>query len=219
MRTRAMELRAEGKTYAEIQRILGRRIPKSTLSYWCKDVVLPFYYQKKVQELVRKGSSRGRARAIIANQEKYERIRSEVRRKSLRYAKSIQNQDVARIALAVLYLGEGAKWPSFRGLALGSSDPYIVRLYINLLNRCYAIPRERMRARIVYRADQDIQALQRFWAKETGFNDSQFYKTIPDYRSKGVRTRKNEYKGVCTIYCAGTEIQLELDGIARSLLG
>jgi len=35
----AIQLRKEGKSYSEVSKILC--IPKSTLSYWFKDIILP----------------------------------------------------------------------------------------------------------------------------------------------------------------------------------
>jgi hypothetical protein len=71
-----------------------------------------------------------------------------------------------------------------------------------------------LKCRISYRADQDLNELQKFWASITGINIDKFYKTKPDPRTVGKPTRKSDYKGVCAIYCAGSRIQLELQVIA-----
>ena len=42
-------LRKNGKTYSEIINSIGTKIPKSTLSNWCKDVILPLWYEEKIK--------------------------------------------------------------------------------------------------------------------------------------------------------------------------
>ena len=128
-----------------------------------------------------------------------------------------QSRDVAKIALAMLYLGEGAKRRSHRGLMLGSSDPLIATLYIALLERCYDIRKANLKCRISYRADQNIDALENYWSHITGIPRKNFYKTIPDPRTSGKKTIKHNYHGVCVITCRGTDVQLELEQITHLL--
>ncbi len=118
----------------------------------------------------------------------------------------------------MLHLGEGAKWKSHRGLMLGSSDPDIIRLYIKLLKICYGKKNTDMRCRISYRADQDINELETYWSKITNISRSNFYKTRPDPRTVGKPTKNKDYKGVCVITSSGTDIQLELESIAKIIL-
>ncbi|MCH7604568.1 hypothetical protein IID24_01040 [Patescibacteria group bacterium] len=133
-------------------------------------------------------------------------------------ASLLRNREVAKIALALLYVGEGAKWRSHRGLHLGSSDPDIVAIYLKLLERCYGISKERLRARIIHRADQNIDSLTKYWSSLTGMPRKHFYKTKPDPRTIGKKTTKKDYRGVCVISGGGTEVQLELDIIAGMFL-
>jgi len=48
IRKRVEILRNGGKTYREIQKKLGVRIPKSTLSFWCKNIDLPNGYADQI---------------------------------------------------------------------------------------------------------------------------------------------------------------------------
>lgn len=118
----------------------------------------------------------------------------------------------------MLYLGEGAKLKSHRGLMLGSSDPRIIRLHIKLLAACYRIAREKLKCRISYRADQDLNTLQKYWSEITGIPLETFYKSKPDPRTIGKPTKCLDYKGVCVVMCSGTSIQLELDIITDIIL-
>lgn len=133
-------------------------------------------------------------------------------------SQKLQDKDVLKMLLAVLYFGEGAKWKSHHGLMLGSSDPNLVCLYINLLRECYGINSKSLKCRVSYRADQNINSLQRYWSRVTSIPISNFYKTIPDPRTIGRPTRRKEYKGVCVIMCGGTHTQLELEMIPKIIL-
>ncbi len=127
----------------------------------------------------------------------------------------LKDKNIKKIALAILYLGEGNKWKSHRGLMLGSSDPDIINLYIKLLKSVYDIPKSAMRVQVLHRADQNFTSLVSFWSETIGLPKEYFYKSKPDPRTIGKPTKNKNYKGVCVISCAGTKIQLELDIVAR----
>lgn len=218
IREKAKKLRAQGKTYSEIQKDLKRTISKSTLSYWSRGISLPQSYFDRVQLLSAEGAARGRKIALVTNRVKRKRYLASLTKRSEYIAPLLKSKDVAKIGLSMLYLGEGAKWKGHRGLHLANSDPDIVRIYIMLLQKCYGIPKEKLRAKITYRADQNLTSLITFWSRVTGIPKHHFYKTIPDPRTVGKKTKRKEYRGVCAIVCGGTEIQLELDIIARMFL-
>lgn len=126
----------------------------------------------------------------------------------------MQDKRVAKIALAMLYLGEGAKWKSTRGLRLGSSDPKIIVDYLELIDLCFGIERSRVRCRVQHRADQNSSNLIEYWSRITKIPKEQFYPSYVDKRTIGKITTKVDYKGVCSIMSPGTDIQHELSVIA-----
>jgi hypothetical protein len=148
------------------------------------------------------------------NKQIFEDKLAEMRVNSRYVTELIDNNEVAKIALAMLYLGEGAKWRSRRGPQLGSSDPRIITIYVHLLEKCYGIKKEMIRCMVQHRADQNGEELLRYWAKVIGIPATQFYPSYFDKRSVGKPTKRSDYKGVCAISCPGTHIQLELDIIA-----
>lgn len=211
-------MRSEGKTYSEILKIIESSIPKSTISSWCNNIKLPKWYQDKINELNKSSLMKAQKISRAVNNAKRERIISEIVKKAKIITESLKDKDILKVILAILYLGEGAKWKSHRGLSLGSSNPTIIKLYIRLLRLCYGISIKSLRCRISYRADQNINDLQKFWSHVTSINVKNFYKTIPDPRTIGRPTRKKDYNGVCVITCAGTHIQLELEAIPDFIL-
>jgi len=210
-------LRSDGRTYSEIKNILGISIPKSTLSDWCRNVKLPDWYNKKIKQLNKKSLNKAQKIAWASNRKKREDFLKSIKSEAINIISRLDESNL-KIILAMLYLGEGAKWREHSGLMLGSSDPNIILLYILLLNKCYGIKLQELKCRICYRADQNIKKLESFWSKLTGIPLSNFYKTKPDPRTIGKKTLKKEYKGVCVITCKGTNIQLELEQIAFLLL-
>ena len=211
-------MRRQGKTYGEIRLAVNRQIPKSTLSNWCKNVILPNEYNERLKKIIAKNSEKSRAYALVINKIRREKYLQSIIEKEKRLAIKLRDKDVAKIALSMLYLGEGAKWKGHSGLFLGSSDPDIILLYILLLAKCHGIKSNQLRCRIGYRADQNIRKLERYWSHVTKIPIRNFYKTKPDPRTKGKKTRKVDYKGVCVITCAGARIQLELEALAKLFL-
>ncbi len=214
----AREFRSQGKTYAEIMKSLKISVPKSTISGWCSDVKLPSWYQQKIDQLNKKSFSKAQKMAWASNKIKRERLINEIISKVSNITEKIKDRDVLKVILSVLYLGEGTKWKTHRGLILGNSDPGTIKLYIKLLNVCYGIKSNQLKCRISHRADQNLKSLERYWSNITGVPKSNFYKSIPDPRTVGKPTKRKDYKGVCVIHCAGTHIQLELEAIPRIIL-
>ena len=217
IREKVRKLRSKGKTYTEIRQALDLSMPKSTLSNWCQGVILPNWYTTKIRELNRKSFKKAQVMAWASMRRKRELFLNKVRREAKKVIKKL-NLENLKIVLAMLFLGEGAKWKGHSGLLLGSSDPQIILLYITLLERCYKIKSNQLKCRISYRADQNIRELENYWSNVTGIPEENFYKTKPDPRTVGKKTEKNDYKGACVVTCAGSYIQLELEEIAKILL-
>lgn len=206
-----------GYTFAEIQEAIGIPIAKSSLSYICKNVQLPAGYYAKVKLLNANHLNSVRESALKRNREIYRR-RSEAAHMTANSLVDTLDPAAIKISLAMLYLGEGSKWPSFRGLQLGSSSPLIIKLYVRLLTNCYGILPTALHARIQCRFDQDASNLLEYWSTVSGVPADRFYKTYADTRTQGKPTKRNDYKGVCVIIGGSTEAQLELAAIAEALL-
>ena len=217
LKEKVLKLRKEGKTYSEIRSEVKTPIPKSTLSNWCRKVILPYWHKKRITELNNRSLVKAQSIAWARNKQIREDFLEKVKREAVTILRNF-NQEGLKMALAMLYLGEGAKWRGHSGLLLGSSDPELILLYISLLEKCYYIKPNQLKCRISYRADQDIRKLEKYWSGVTKVPLKNFYKTKPDPRTKGKKTQKVDYKGVCVITCAGAKIQLELEMFVKLLL-
>lgn len=208
------KLRSKGKTYGEINRTLHTNVAKSSLHWICKNTPLPVEYQEKITKLNIQNLGIARATSIAIRQAKREKILKQVKQINTPIAPRIQEMNTAKIALAFLCLGEASKSTNRHTFSLGSANPKIVTLFIELLDKCFHINRQKIRCTVQCRADQNALQLIRFWAGHTGIPVSQFYKSQIDKRTIGKPTRKSNYHGVLNVYYADKKIQLELESLA-----
>lgn len=212
LKQKAISLRKSGKTYSEIIQRLNFIVPKSTLSGWFKNIKLSETQNKRIKEKILKGWAKARRVAIETNKIKRERYLKGVEERILHLTDKLKNKDTAKIALAMLYLGEGSKDPR-RGLMFGNSNPTVIKLFLKLLRYCYKIDENKFRCTVQCRADQNTKALEIFWSKITKISPAKFYKTQIDYRTVGKPSKKVEYKGVCRINYFSNDIAYELKDI------
>jgi hypothetical protein len=209
LKEKVKKFRKKGKTYSEIQKSLGIAIPKSTLSYWCSNIKLPKEYQDRIQKIILKNAHKGRATALIVNRIKREKYLKSVADRNKHLARLLENKDIAKIALAMLYLGEGSK--KQRGfMTFANSDPFIISLFLSSLRYCYNIDESKFRCTLMCRADHKIKKLEKFWSQVTKIPLSQFYKARSDARTIGKPSKKPDYKGVCCIDYFSADLFIEL---------
>lgn len=211
-----LRLRNEGYTYNEINQTINKTISKSTLSYICSNILLSPEQKRRIHELNLESLKNARSKARIVHETIFQNRLTAISDKAAKVVKGCEhNVETAKLALATLYLGEGSKWASYRGLALGSANPDIILIYIKLLEICYGKSIDDFKLRVQYRADQNLSELEDYWSALTGISRTNFYKSTPDMRTKDKPTTNGSYKGVCVASCSGTDIQLELAAIAK----
>ncbi len=210
-------LRSEGTTYGEIQKILRRTIPKSSLSYICKNIALPEEYTSRIKALNNLSLNKGRRIALMINKIRRENFLESIKKNNSPIAQRIHTDYVGKIALAMLCLGEASKYNprTSRTFSLGNSDIRIILLFLELLRQCFAFDGEKIRATVQCRADQNVADLETYWQKATGIPKHLFYKSLIDPRTKGKPTIKSDYHGVLRINYFDTKVQLELECLAN----
>ena len=208
-------LRSLGKTYTEINTDLRVRLPKSTLSYLCKRVLLPIEYTSKLEMINKRNRERGRLIAAKTNKIKREKFLNKLDKVNKPIAKTIYDKKTAKIVLSALCLGEASKHSTGGPFSLGSSDPRIITIFLNLLKYCFNFDPKKLRLTVQCRADQNTEKLEKFWSKVTGFPKSSFYKAQVDKRTAGKPTKKKDYMGVLRIDYFDTRVQLELESLAN----
>lgn len=212
-REKAIKLRKQGGTYGEINKALGVKIPKSTLSYWCSGILPSRLQRLKIKMNADKNIHKGRQAAFAVNKLRREKYLQSIDARIAHLAKTMDREDVKKIAAAMLYLGEGSKVRST--IAFGNSNPDIIKLFLRLLRSTYTIDEKKFRCTILCRADQNITRLEKFWIKTTKIPHAQFYKTRIDPRTVGKPSRKPSYMGVCVIDYFSADLFIELTKIGR----
>jgi hypothetical protein len=215
IKKRAMELRVEGKTYTEINEILKTKISKSTMSFWFKNTPLPQGYQRKIEEYSKYNIKKAQKMAFFANKIKRENYLNSIVERNKHLATILNDVNIAKVALSILYLGEGTKNLKRGSVRFGNSDPFVIDLFLKLIKKCYIVNQEKFRGTVLCRADQDIKSLETFWSKLTGIPLKQFYKARIDSRTIGKPTKKLEYKGVLVIDYFSADVFLDLMSIPK----
>jgi hypothetical protein len=213
---RAIALRRSGKTYTEIQDYLKINVPPSTLCVWFKQIS---FSPEEKERIALRGKERIRTGSVKASVN-----RKLIKEKHLKdicndnaYLKDLlDNKDVAKICIAILYLGEGSKRAK-GSLCFGNSNPEIIKLFLRLLRKCYPVDEKKFRCTIQHRADQDAETLKLFWSNATHIPLTQFYGYKPDKRTIGFPTKKVDYKGVCRIDYLSTAVYNEVQTMAGLL--
>lgn len=216
LKPEAISFRKQGKSLPYIHTKLG--IPKSTLSYWLKNVVLTNLQKKKLRKDWQDALTKARKGAVLwHNEEKARRLRS-AETEGLSLLKNIDMNDnnISELVLAILYLGEGTKAKCETGM--GSSDPLILKFFIACLRKIYKVPEEKIKCELHLRADQNPQEMIKFWSNELNIAEENFTRPYLDKRTAGKRTYTS-YKGVCLVRCGNVAIQRKLVYIAKHFCG
>ena len=213
------KLRLAGKTYTEINSFLGVIIPKSTLSLWFRNLKLSGELKTKLKIKQNSAVKLGSARAVEIRKEIREHYLENLFEKNKYLGKLLAEQDIAKLVLATLYLGEGSKNPKRGSVVFGNSDPRVIGLFLELFRRCYKLDETKFRCTVQCRADQDIPKLESFWHKVTQIPRNQFYGARIDQRTVGQKSMKPDYKGVCRIDYFSAEVLNDILKVIEVITG
>ncbi len=204
-------MRKRGMSVRDIEHTL--EIPRSTLSGWFKRIELHQRYKDRLQLRWRNALVNARKKAVLwHNKKKNERIAyAESEGEKTIHRLKTASPDTLELALAMLYLGEGAKAGH---TGMGNSNPTTLRFFVKGIQKLYNIAPEQFKCYLHLRADQDPQTLKRFWARALGIPIGNFGKSLIDKRTKGTTTYPY-YKGVCSVTSQRIAIQRKLMYIAN----
>lgn len=208
--------RVQGLSYKEIAALTG--INKSTLSGWLRDVPLLPDQEARLQARLEANRGAFAARALPINRDRHQRARLAAREAGAASAAQLpEHASVDELALAMLYLGEGAKRGGSAEVA--NMDPEILRFFIWGLQRLFRVDRSRLHLRLhlVEAARPEELRLVSWWSNALGCSPEQFRKTQYDRRSKAA-TITDDYHGVCVVTTHDTFLQQRLLGMAHAYL-
>lgn len=197
--------------------ITGRTFSKGTLSEWCRHLPLSPEYREKVRILNQQSWLKARKTSQFNRNQRRAVFIEKVTKLNIPIAKKIHDPEIAKIALAMLCLGEASKSKNgkARPFCLGNSDPRIIVLFLSLLYKLFEVSSDKIRCTVQCRADQDIEALMNFWIEKTKIPREQFYKSRVDLRTVGKPTLHKDYMGVLKVDCLQSGIQLDLESLSQ----
>jgi hypothetical protein len=212
LKSEAIKLRRSGESLPHIHDVLG--IPKSTLSYWFRDIELSVKQKDRLHKnwlnglvTARKGAAKWhreeKLKRIVAAKNEAEVIFKNI---------NLNDKYTLELSLAILYLAEGSK--KNVETALGSSDPNTLRFFLSALKKLYDLDIKKVRCELYLRYDQDPNELKSYWAKELSLPLSNFTQVNRDKRTIG-RETYDHYKGVCSLRCGNVAIQRRLVFLAE----
>ncbi len=209
---KAVNLRKLGLSIRKIESSLG--IPRSTLSGWFKNIELT----ESQKDSLRKGklASLAGARKLAMNwhntqkKKRVEKARFEAEN-SLNFI-NWQAKPVVDLALAMLYLGEGYK--AAPTLALGNSNPIVLKFFIQALSVNYQVEKNDFKCELHIRSDQDPVSIVGFWSTELGLPIQSFTKVSVAKRTINSQSHP-DYKGVCVVRYGNTAVQRKLSFLSK----
>jgi transcriptional regulator with XRE-family HTH domain len=198
MREKARQLRRdEDLTIDEIAGRLG--VSRTTVFFWVGDLPRP-------KRCLTRGGS-GRALGNKAMQAKYMQLREEAYEEGLACFQEMLLED-GFVVFVTLFIAEGYK-RNRNVVSVANSDPAVIAIADRWIRR---LSRNKVTYCVQYHADQDLPALQAYWAKLVGVEprDIQLQRKSNSNQLKGRKWRSEH--GVLTVATSDTYFRARLQG-------
>jgi len=210
LKNEALKMRHNGNSIREIERIL--RIPRSTLSGWFKNIKLTKGQKGKLDKNLHNALNQARKKAVVWHNKQKEIRIIKAQSEAINTLKNIDKNDdyILELALAMLYLGEGAK---SNVTSMGNSNPLILKFFIKSIKTLFNVDKSDIKCDLHLRSDQKIKENIIYWSNELDIPKSQF-SAIKDKRIAKSKTY-TYYKGVCVVRCGRVAIQRRMVHLAE----
>lgn len=216
LRQLAVQLRiSQNLSYSEIKGRLG--VPKSTLSYWLKNLPLE---ESKIKELQKAGWKKSEASR--------ERYRNTMKEKRLakdqvvyeNYDKMFCNlsNQAAFVAGLMLYLAEGSK-NDYTKIVLANTDYKIIQFFISWLIEFLQVKKEKIKIQLHLYNNMDLEKEQNFWQNRLELEKTQFYKTqVRELKASSFTYKDSKRHGTCSVYVLGVEKKRQVTMAIKAFL-
>ena len=176
-----MKLRLQGRSYNEINKILG--IPKATLSNWFIGLELPEEAKERIKKRVYEKSVLGLIKRNKLQTHIAEQKARKTRETAKREIEQLSKKELLLIGTA-LYWAEGYKKPKIQNgkirishsVSMTNSDPYLIKLFLRFLREVCEAQEEKITANLRIYEHQNENYLLDFWSKSTDIPYSRFQK-------------------------------------------
>ena len=194
----AQTMRQSGTSLGDISKRL--HIAKSTLSFWCKDIVLDESAIIKIKTKGKLESMRGLLR--YSESKRKERIERYLlqRGEGVKLLGALSNRDILMVGLG-LYWGEGYKYENGE-LGFTNSSPNIIRFYFKWL-KLWNIEKGSLIFRLTINEffKKEENSIKSFWINLLDIKKEQFSKNtyIKTNLKKASLKNKEKYKGILRV--------------------
>ena len=216
---KAYKLRVGGKSYNEIQKLLG--VPKSTLSAWFADLELP----EKAKERLAQRTYQKSVSAIL----KHNRAQTHIAQQNARNTRKTARADIRQLTerdifiLGVsLYWAEGYKRPKMingkiktnHPVSLSNSDPGLAKTFLRFLRETCGVPEEKITGEIRVYEHHNESYLLNFWHKTTDISFNRL-KTIKN----GVSISSQKMRHLNTLPYGTIQIRVNSTQLYHRIMG
>ncbi len=203
---KARELREQGKSIKEIERLIGVR--RSSISVWVRDISLTASQKKRLME-------RGHTLEVTEKRRQSRlsngtRLRTRFLHEGFRDIETLKDVDLCMLGIG-LYLGEGSK--TNRGsIELSNTDPRIIQIHILFLTSIFKFPMSKIHAHVGLHSHLSTEKAERYWSKISGIPLRQFQKTSTQRNKSGRGERDRLPFGTFTVGVYDTAARIRLEG-------
>lgn len=211
----AQNLRREGKSYNEIVRQL--KLPKSTVSGWCKDI--PLTRKQRLVLYANKTTGALKGSAVAAQKKIATRIKITqcLFDQGMKEVGTLTKRE-RFIAGIAYYSAEGTK--TDQGCVFSNADPAIITFMVNWFKEFSTLPITKFHGAVWIHDNQSVSLALTYWSRLTGIPKSRFYKTyVVKAKDKSKKIRKQVHKhGIFALYVSNTELQRKIMGWIGGIL-
>lgn len=189
LKQKAQEMRRSGSSYNEI--IEKLHLSKSTVSNWCKDVVLNKEQLFRLYQNKKTGALKGSIIGAKVQQNKRILITKKLYVQGEKEVGPLNKRD-RFIAGIALYSAEGTKID--KGCCFSNSDPTMIIFMVEWFKEFGKVPVNKFRGALWLHEGLDEIKAKKYWSSVTGIPQEQFYKTyIVRDKNESKKIRKNKH--------------------------
>lgn len=194
----AKKMRKDGVSLGDISKKL--HITKSTLSFWCKDILLKESAIRKIKTKGKIKSIRGLLRYSESKRKERMERNTLQKQEGATVLGMLSNRDILMIGLG-LYWGEGYKYENGE-FGFTNSNPYMIRFYFKWL-KLWNVEKDSLIFRLTINEffKKEENNIKVFWINFLGIKKEQFSKTtfIQTNLKKASSQDKEKYKGILRV--------------------
>ena len=174
---RAIKLRQQGNSVNEIAQKLNT--PKSTVSQWCRNILLNKKQIKRLIEKQKSGSYKGRIKFLERTRKRRIEEIKKLKKEGLKEIGRISKRDLF-IAGIAMYWSEGYTYSGGDQVGFTNSDPKMILFMLRWFKEICKIPSERFSLQIKINKihKSRIKKVEYYWSKLTQVPINQFNKSI-----------------------------------------